>query len=68
MFRLRIIVPVAAALGLAACGENATEQALYGAGTGMLGSLIVDGDPVLGAVAGGAANLAYCQTYPDKCN
>lgn len=68
MLPAKIGAAMALLAGLAACGDNATEQALYGAGAGMLGSLVVDGDPVVGAVAGGAANVAYCQTYPDKCN
>lgn len=53
---------------LAACGETATEQTLYGAGAGLATALLVDGDPVVGALAGGAANLAYCQANPGKCN
>ena len=62
-----ILTTIALCAGLAACGDTAGEQALYGAGAGMLGSLVVDGDPVLGAAAGAGANMLYCQQNPGKC-
>ena len=52
---------------LAACGDNPTEQALYGGGAGFLGALAVDGNPVIGAAAGAATNLIYCKTQ-NNCN
>lgn len=52
---------------LAACGDNPTEQALYGGGAGFLGALAVDGNPVIGAAAGAATNLIYCKTQ-NTCN
>ena len=55
-------------LGLAACGETTGEQALYGAGAGYLGSFLVDGDPFVGAAAGAAGNVLYCQKGPGHCN
>lgn len=55
-------------VGLAACGETTGEQTLYGAGAGMLGSYAVGGDPILGAVAGAAANVLFCQAGPGNCN
>lgn len=54
-------------LALAACGETTGEQALYGAGAGMFGSYVIGGDPILGAVAGAAANVLYCEAGPGKC-
>ncbi len=60
-------VVLALCTGLAACGETPTEQALYGGGAGFLGSLAVDGNPVLGAAAGAAANVIYCKTQ-NTCN
>jgi len=63
----KIITTIALCAGLAACGETTGEQALYGAGAGMLGSFVVDGDPILGAVAGAAANVLYCEAGPGQC-
>jgi len=63
----KIITTIALCASLAACGETTGEQALYGAGAGMLGSFLVDGDPVLGAVAGAAANVVYCEAGPGNC-
>lgn len=63
----KIITAIALCAGLAACGDSTGEQALYGAGAGYLGSLIVDGDPLLGAAAGAAANVLYCEAGPGKC-
>lgn len=63
----RFVSALALCVGLAACGETTGEQALYGAGAGMLGSFLVDGDPILGAVAGAAANVVYCEAGPGNC-
>ncbi len=63
----KIITTIALCASLAACGETTGEQALYGAGAGMLGSFLVDGDPILGAVAGAAANVVYCEAGPGNC-
>jgi hypothetical protein len=52
---------------LTACGDTALEQGLLGAGAGAAGAIITGGDAATGAVIGGAGNLAYCQTYPDRC-
>ncbi|MCB1362860.1 MAG: hypothetical protein KDK02_01990 [Rhodobacteraceae bacterium] len=67
MRRFRILVGLAMLAGLAACGDTPAEQALYGAGAGMLGSYVVDGNPFVGAAAGAAGNVVYCQQFPDKC-
>ncbi|MEP1328893.1 MULTISPECIES: hypothetical protein [Rhodobacterales] len=53
--------------GLAGCGETTGEQALYGAGAGALGSVLLDGNPVTGAAVGVAANLIYCKENPSRC-
>ena len=63
----KLYTSLALLVGLAACGETTGEQALYGAGAGLLGSFVVDGDPLLGAVAGAAANVLYCEAGPGKC-
>jgi hypothetical protein len=54
--------------GLAACGDSAGEQALYGGAAGVVGSALIDGDLVTGAAVGAAGNLLYCQTNPGQCN
>lgn len=64
----KIITFTALCAGLAACGDDPAEQALYGAGAGMLGTYLVDGNPLVGAAAGAAGNVLYCQQFPDKCN
>ena len=63
----KLYISLALLAGLAACGETGGEQALYGAGAGVVGSLLVDGDPLLGAAAGAAGNYLYCQNNPGKC-
>ncbi|MFV0514225.1 MAG: hypothetical protein ACK5MY_11440 [Jhaorihella sp.] len=67
MHKFRILAGLAMLAGLAACGDTPAEQALYGAGAGMLGSYVVDGNPFVGAAAGAAGNVVYCQQFPDKC-
>ena len=62
------VVAAAGLAGLAACGDTATEQALYGAGAGAATAVVLDGNPFTGAVVGSAGNLLYCQTNPSKCN
>ncbi|MBD3680126.1 MAG: hypothetical protein HUJ27_17200 [Rhodobacteraceae bacterium] len=58
---------VVAAFGLSACGDTLGEQALYGAGAGAATAIVIDGDIATGAVVGGVANVAYCQSYPERC-
>jgi hypothetical protein len=55
-------------LGLAGCGGTLPEQALFGAGAGAGTAAVLDGSLATGAVVGAAGNVAYCQTYPDRCN
>ena len=62
------VVAAAGLAGLAACGDTATEQALYGAGAGAATAVVLDGNLFTGAVVGSAGNLLYCQTNPSECN
>jgi len=59
---------LAACAGLAACGDTFGEQALFGAGTGAAGAAVLDGNVATGALVGAAANVAYCNQYPSRCN
>lgn len=54
-------------LALAGCGDTALEQGLFGAGAGAGTAAVLDGNIAAGAVVGAAGNLAYCQTYPERC-
>jgi hypothetical protein len=56
-----------ALLGLAACGDTLGEQALLGGAAGGGTAVATGGDPLSGAAVGAAANIAYCQTYPERC-
>lgn len=67
MQKSKLIAGLALCAGLAACGETQTEQALYGGSAGLLTSLVVDGNPVVGAAAGAAGNLLYCKVQ-NTCN
>ena len=52
---------------LSACGNTVGEQTLAGGTVGAAGALILDADPIKGAVVGAAGNLIYCQTNPGAC-
>lgn len=52
---------------LGACGDNIGQQALLGGGAGAIVGAATGGDPVTGAVIGGAGNVAFCQMYPHQC-
>ncbi|MDX2483135.1 MAG: hypothetical protein QNK42_05695 [Pseudodonghicola sp.] len=62
-----IFLALAACAGLSACGDNPGEQMLYGAGAGYLGAAALDGNRGVGAAAGAAANVLYCQEHPNQC-
>jgi len=62
-----IFLALVACAGLAACGDDPTEQVLYGAGAGYLGAAVLDTNRGVGAAAGAAANVLYCQEHPDQC-
>ena len=63
----KLISGLALCAGLAACGDTPGEQALYGGSAGLLGALVVDANPVVGAAAGAAGNLLYCKVE-NSCN
>lgn len=61
-------LPALALLALAGCGGTMGEQAIFGAGAGAGTAAVLDGNIAAGAVVGAAGNVAYCQTFPDRCN
>lgn len=61
-------LPLLAVLALAGCGGTMGEQAIFGAGAGAGTAAVLDGNIAAGAVVGAAGNVAYCQTFPDRCN
>ncbi|CUH85874.1 hypothetical protein [Thalassovita mediterranea] len=61
------ILAAVAATGLSACGDTVGERALYGAGAGVATAAVIDGNIGAGAIAGAAANVAYCEAYPSRC-
>ncbi|MCK0148846.1 hypothetical protein MWU54_02325 [Marivita sp. S6314] len=65
--RTRCVLSVCALFGLSACGDTLGEQALLGGAAGAGTAVATGGDPLTGAALGGAANVAYCQTYPERC-
>ena len=66
--RIKILALTSAmALGLAGCGDTFAEQSLIGAGAGAGTAVLLDANPVLGGVLGGAANVAFCNQYPERC-
>ncbi|WP_092065163.1 hypothetical protein [Poseidonocella pacifica] len=67
MARKSWIAALVCTLGLAACGDTLGEQVIYGAGAGAAASAATGGDLATGAVVGGAANAAYCQSGRGNC-
>lgn len=65
--KYKLILAACAALGLSACGDTLGEQALGGGVVGAGTAAVADGNMVQGAAIGAAANVAYCQTYPERC-
>lgn len=61
------ISAIVALFGLSACGDTLGEQALIGAAVGAGTSAAVDGDIATGAIVGAGGNVAYCQSYPERC-
>ena len=53
---------------LAACGDTTGEQAILGGAAGVGTAVLINSNPVTGAVLGGAANVAYCKLNPGKCS
>lgn len=52
---------------LAACGDTDLERGVSGAAIGAVGSAAVDGDPLTGALIGGAAGVLCDDVTPDLC-
>jgi osmotically inducible lipoprotein OsmB len=64
---LKTSLALCALLGLSACGDTLGEQALLGGAAGAGTAVVTNNDPLTGAAVGAAANVAYCQTYPERC-
>ncbi len=62
-----ITVAVAAALTLAACGDNDLERGVSGAAIGAVGAEAVGGNAVTGAAVGGAAGVFCDDLTPELC-
>lgn len=63
-----VILALAAAAGLAACGDTIADQALGGAAIGAGAAAITENSIAKGAAVGAAGNLLYCQLNPGKCS
>ncbi|MDO6726716.1 MAG: hypothetical protein ACRBBO_11765 [Cognatishimia sp.] len=66
-FKIATILVISAG-SLAACGDTPLEQGVLGAGAGAGAAIVTGGNAKTAAVIGGLGNLAYCQTYPSRCN
>ncbi|MCL6283170.1 hypothetical protein M3P21_06455 [Ruegeria sp. 2012CJ41-6] len=67
MYSNKIVLALAACAGLSACGDNTTEQVLYGGAAGAAGAAVLDTNVVAGAAVGAGANVLYCKENPHKC-
>ncbi|WP_306115390.1 MULTISPECIES: hypothetical protein [unclassified Roseovarius] len=65
--RSKLILCFTAMLGLASCGDTFGQQALIGAGAGAGTAAVVGGNVATGALVGAAGNVAYCQSFPNRC-
>lgn len=66
MLNIRLILAAAAVASLSACLDNDLERGLAGAAAGAVIADAVGGDPVTGAIAGGAAG-ALCDEVTSVC-
>lgn len=57
----------AALIGLAACGDTPTEQAVIGAAAGAGTALALDGNVAAGALIGAGGNVLFCDQNPGRC-
>ncbi|MFD0857683.1 hypothetical protein [Roseovarius aquimarinus] len=64
----KAVFVIIALSALVACGDTVVEQAAIGGVGGLGASAILDGNLAAGAVVGAAGNVAFCQTFPDRCN
>jgi len=67
MLKFRIILAASAVASLSACLDNDIERGLAGAAAGAVVAEVVGGDPLKGAVVGGAAG-ALCDDLTSVCN
>ena len=66
MLHFRLLFAAAAVASLSACLDNDLERGLAGAAAGAVLSDAVGGDPVTGAIVGGAAG-ALCDEVTSIC-
>lgn len=66
MQKFRLAFAALAVLGLSACLDNDLERGLAGAAAGAVVADAMGGDPVTGAVVGGAAG-ALCDEVTNVC-
>jgi len=64
----KYLLAAAGLIALSACGDTIGEQAAVGAAAGAGTALLLDGDVLLGAAGGVAANVAFCQANPSRCD
>lgn len=64
---IKALIAAGMLVTLGACGNTLGEQAVIGGAAGAGTALITNGDPLTGAVIGGAGNVAFCQSFPDQC-
>ena len=65
--RPRAVYAILVLSALAACGDTLGKQALIGGGAGLGTAAVLDGNLAAGALVGAAGNVAYCQSFPDRC-
>ena len=63
----KIVLAILALSAVAACGDTLGKQALIGGGAGVGAAAVLDGNLAAGALVGAAGNVAFCQTYPERC-
>ncbi|MDR9427062.1 MAG: hypothetical protein RI538_04040 [Salibaculum sp.] len=66
MFKFRLVLACAAVAGLSACLDNDLERGLAGAAGGAVVVDALGGDPVTGAIVGGAGG-ALCDEFTTAC-
>ncbi|HEY9039898.1 MAG TPA: hypothetical protein VIN05_13260 [Roseovarius sp.] len=63
----KAVLAILALSSLAACGDTLGKQALIGGGAGLGTAAVLDGNLAAGALVGAAGNVAYCQSFPERC-
>ncbi|HKL70628.1 hypothetical protein [Salibaculum sp.] len=66
MFKFRLVIACLAVAGLSACLDNDLERGLAGAAGGAIVADAFGGDPVTGAIVGGAGG-ALCDEFTRQC-